>query len=392
MIDRYLNELGSHLRVGGRRRARILEEVRDHLHDAVADRESRGIDRERALQDAVSAFGPADRLAVQFNAQVATVSMRRIPFIAVTAGVTVVGGFLLAVTTPSRRAFPASARVGVQASFLVAVLGLQVAFVAGARAASLVASHWRSPAAPTQDRDLVHRAGAICASGLGVAAVGWTSAVLLTLHRLAHPHALGVAGTVVMIASAATAAVLIARQPVNPDDEGDASPERAGVLEVGEHLIGAAKRRPAPSCAAVATLGAPAAMPHAETSVIAAVPWGLGQAAAVVTGVVSAGALLGSRTGCVGSGPRSRSPEGNSHGWSFGSSRIDGGSRDRVPRVRFVRRSRVGVGPAVVDEGGNAAPVRSDRLLSRDARRVPVVVGHARRPALLLEGCESCVR
>lgn len=36
MIESYVNELGAHLRVGHRRRARILAEVADHLADASA--------------------------------------------------------------------------------------------------------------------------------------------------------------------------------------------------------------------------------------------------------------------------------------------------------------------------------------------------------------------
>jgi hypothetical protein len=67
-IDAYLRELNHRLRVRGRRRRRILAEVRAHLLDAAEAERLTGTEQAVAAQRAAARFGRAAENAGQFNA------------------------------------------------------------------------------------------------------------------------------------------------------------------------------------------------------------------------------------------------------------------------------------------------------------------------------------
>jgi hypothetical protein len=253
MIDEYLDELSVRLTCRGRQRVRVLEEVRDHLADAVRDLEAAGIGV-RAEREAVRAFGhPAD-LARQFNARVATTTMRRTPLVMSACGIAGVAGFLFAATTQPRSSVSASAGLLLQFAFFVAVLGVQFAMVAGARAASRVAALWRSNEARDADRVLVRRCAVTCVSGLAVATAGWTVALAIASRHLPHVRvATMIAGVVLMVGAACAAVAVLRRHPAA--EIGDESANATGALSVilgaGERVIGLVRRWPAPACAVV---------------------------------------------------------------------------------------------------------------------------------------------
>jgi hypothetical protein len=298
MIDEFVNDLASRLHLSRRARQRVLDEVRDHLDDAVADLQSQGIDAPAARVRAVRAFGHAGDLARQFNAQAATMTMRRTPLVVGTGAIAVIGGFLLAATTQPHPAVPTTASAVVQVSFFVATLGLQVAVVAGARAASRVAARWGTATAPADDRQLVRRAAMICVGGLVVAALGWTVALTSAVDQRPHVRTLPyVAGDLLMLGGAIGAVISVRRRQVPDADEVQAAQPEAGVvLGLGERLIQVVQQWPWTACVTIAIFAAIAVMSHAETTVTSALPWGAVEAAAVVAGFVVLGPPLRLRT------------------------------------------------------------------------------------------------
>lgn len=62
-IDAYLRQLERELRQGGYADARVMEEVREHLIDAVDDGLSRGLSAEDAEREAFERFGPPEAIA-----------------------------------------------------------------------------------------------------------------------------------------------------------------------------------------------------------------------------------------------------------------------------------------------------------------------------------------
>lgn len=296
-VDLYISELDSCLLVGDRARARILVEIRDHIDDAIADRERTGELRDRAVERALDAFGSASWLATQLNADAGTRAMRRAPFVAFMAGLAVFAGFLVAGTTQPRTSVPTNANLVTQAAFFVAVLAFQIAVVAGICAASRALAVWQITTVSSDDRQLVRRCAIISTGALGVSAVGWAITMGLALTRLVDPNtATVVLGGVIMIASASLAIAAMCRLHVNPaDNAGDAQAASTGFFGLGEQSIGLVRRYPIASCLSVAALSALAAMAHAETTLTGALPWGAIQAATVVLGFVALGPALGLR-------------------------------------------------------------------------------------------------
>ena len=308
MIDRYLAELDGRLRGSARVRARTVDEVRDHLDDAVARLQSEGCDEATAGERAVAAFGSAAVLARQLNAQTATATMRRTPIAVGASGAALVFGFLLAALTQPQPAVPKTAGIVVQVAFFVAVVGLQVAAVAGARAAVLVAARWRSAAAPVADRRLVRDAAVICVGGLIVAALGWTLALIGAIGNRPEIRTVTLVAGIVVMAGAALTAALTASFAVRHgyEDAADAGDADTGTAEVwvgptgvllglGERAVGVVRRWPVPVCAVVAIVGGLLAMAGAETTVVGALPSGLFEAAAVVGGFIVLRPRLGLR-------------------------------------------------------------------------------------------------
>ncbi len=306
MIDAYLDELAAGLHVSHAARARIIEEVHDHLTDAVADLESRGLARGVAVEQAIAAFGRAGDIARQLDAQTATTTARRIPVLVAATGLTVVVAFLIAAVTQPRPAVRGTAAPLTRISFFLAVLGLQIAVVAGARAASLAAAHWRSTNAPATERALISRAAVVAAGGLTLAAVGWTAALAKVV--IGRPHTRMVAGvgggvlmtlaalvTLVVVASAHRRELRVESTAAGGDDDTDAA-ARAGALGAGESTVRLVQHRPVVVCAVVAIVAALGSMAHAEATFAGAIAWGGVEALEVVTAFVVLGPTLGLRT------------------------------------------------------------------------------------------------
>ena len=292
-IERYLADLSSRLRVGRRHRARILAEVHDHLGAAAAHREACGEPPEAAVGHAIGDFGPAPMMATQFNAAAGARAMRRAPVVAAAAGIAVCGGFLVAATSQPRTGVSGAASLATQLVFLAAAIAGQVALVAGICTASRTASLWRAPTVPGEHRAFVRRSGLICAVALGVAALGWSSALLLTARRTAQRDlSTLIPGVAVMIVAAAASIGATYHLRVNPDDDDVVVPSRPDVLGLPEQAIGVVRRHPVLSCLAVAPLAGLATMSHAETTVLGALPWGLAEVGAVALAFVVLGPAL----------------------------------------------------------------------------------------------------
>lgn len=75
-IERYLADLAAVMPPGGTARE-LLDEVRDHLHEATDAREAAGADRDTAAREAAREFGGGAALAAQFRAAVVVGDARR---------------------------------------------------------------------------------------------------------------------------------------------------------------------------------------------------------------------------------------------------------------------------------------------------------------------------
>jgi hypothetical protein len=98
VIARYLEALGRGLRVGPRRKARILAEVEDHLCEAVREEQERGASAADAWDIAVARFGAPGMVARQFMAELAFGGVRsaaRALFIVI-----LTFGFVAQITSP----------------------------------------------------------------------------------------------------------------------------------------------------------------------------------------------------------------------------------------------------------------------------------------------------
>jgi len=293
MIDRFIDDVYGRLVASRRRRKRIVDEIRDHLDDASAALISSGLEQTSAEQRAVAAFGDASELARQLNADLAGVSIRRAPLIMGVTGSTIVAGFVLAALGAAQPAIPRPAGMVQQVAFFVAVLGLQVAFVAGARALARVAAIGQTrPRRP--DQLLVRRTGFVFLGGSVTAVIGWI--VALAARHGDDATAALVAGVAVMIGITIAAALALLGRRVAPLDDsssaGDGDVVRHPWSARLEQAIVVVTRWPRLSCAAIALAGAGVVMSHAETSVTAALPWGAVEAAAVILGFVVLGPVL----------------------------------------------------------------------------------------------------
>lgn len=285
MIDHYLTEFDRELRVSAATRRRILVEVGDHLRDASDSRIASGIDPTEAEESAIAAFGAPADIAEPLNAQAATTAIRRLPPIVATSGMLLVAGLLWAAR--SHPAVAPSATMVTRASFLVAALAVQVAFVAGLRASARVLGDWRDPVAPAAHRDVVRRSSAVATVAIGVAAGGWTVALITANHRAGTTRTGEVAGATLMLIAAAALAITMATmlRRRSAEAEGPTARRSAGALGVPERVIAFVQRYPWFAAVPAALLGSAIAMVHAETSFAGAVPWGAAEAAAVFGGL-----------------------------------------------------------------------------------------------------------
>jgi hypothetical protein len=295
MIEDYIDDIDRRLVVSTRQRARIIQDIRDHLADAVGQLAAQGVDVPTAQLQAVAAFGSATDLASQFNGQATAVAMRRTPITMAACGAAVVAGFLLAAITQPSTVVPQPASSVQQVAFFSAVLGLEFAFVAGLRLSVRAAARWR--ATPGRDDQLLlHRAMVVFGAGLAVAAVGWTVVMADVLGESSNRRtATLVAGMITMVGAAIVAGVVLARQRLH----GQGEPWMAEPVASDRSILGAAElgvrwvgRRPRTTCAVVAIVAGLGAMANADTTVRGALPWGIAQAAAVVAGFVFLGPAL----------------------------------------------------------------------------------------------------
>ncbi len=296
-LDQFVADLASRLHVGRREHTRIVQEVRDHLDDAVAVQERRGAPREAAVRSALAAFGSPVVLAREFNVGYGTRAMRKAPFIVLGGGAAVGGGFVLAAATQPSAASPHTATIAAQVLFFAAVFAFQVALVAGVSSVSRVMASWKAPGVRAESRAFVRRCSILSIAALAVAALGWLSTIALAWHVLHNPNEVTFAlGATIMIGGAFAAAVMIARLEVNrSDDVPEPTPTPAPLLGLGEQAIAVIRRHPATSCAVAAVAAGVSAMMHAETTVVGALPWGVSEAAGVVLCYLVLGPVLGLR-------------------------------------------------------------------------------------------------
>jgi hypothetical protein len=302
-IDGYLAAMSNCLHVPRARRRRILDETRDHLADATTNLEARGISVADARRQAIAAFGSPGQLAREFNAQAATATMRRTPVVIGAGGIAVASGFVLAAATLPHPSTAPPAGISAQILFFVAIVAFQCAAVAGLRAASLVAARWRDASAAPADRGLVRRAATICAAGLVVAASAWLLAMSVRTGGGSLLRETGtVVGVLLIVVGALVAVTFAVRHRAEPaDGQGSAIPVPSGVIAgSGERVVELARAYPVITCIVTACVAAASAMSRAETTVLGALPWGLGEAAAVVAAFALLGPSLGLRDGQAG--------------------------------------------------------------------------------------------
>ena len=138
-----------------------------------------------------------------------------------------------------------------------------------------------------------------------VAASGWLGAIAV---RTGEGSLLGQAGTfvgvmLIVTGALATATFAFRHRAELPDADFASITSPPGLLGgSGERVIELVRDHPVPACIVTAAVAAASAMAHAETTVLNAVPWGLGEAAAVVAAFVLLGPRLGLRDGQAGAG------------------------------------------------------------------------------------------
>ena len=169
-----------------------------------------------------------------------------------------------------------------------------MAFVAGLRAASIVATRWRESVASTRERRVVHASAVIAAAALSVTASSWSVACVLAFIGGGGARTLvaGAAGLGVVGALGALACVGLARQSAD-DSYGPTAGAHRGLAATGERLVDVVHGSPRIACAVVAVGAGLLAMHGAESTPLGALPSG---AAEVVT-VVAAFLVLGPRLG-----------------------------------------------------------------------------------------------
>ncbi len=298
VIESYLADLSSRLHVSRGSRAALVAEVREHLLESAERACANGAARQQAETNAVAAFGSTTLMARQFNAASGARAMRRAPVVALVTGATVVGGFLVAAV--ARPGTSQQATAPMQVSFFLAILAFQVAVTAGARGASRAFATWRTSAAAGLDRALVRRSTIICTAALLSGAVLLSTNFVLAAHH--SPNMRGVAlgiGAFTMTVTAIAGLALALHLNINPDDNDDGidSTHTSSLLQVGETTISLVSRHPLASCTTVTVAATAWAMTHAEAhNFTAALPWGIGEAVAVITTFMILGPSLGLRT------------------------------------------------------------------------------------------------
>jgi hypothetical protein len=294
IVDQFLSDLGSALRVGRRYRARVVGELREHLGDAVEAHVAAGWPDPERL--AIDAIGVPRVLADRFNIEAATRRLLRGPLWAAGAIAAVLGGVIVSMLGPARSADVAAPWFA-QVLFFVAAVGVQVAVVAVCRGASLCVAMRRNPHPGQPDETVLDRSMRLAISATAIAAALWVAVLLSAEHRgaLASGRFL-VAGFALMAAGVVGAAVMMrpTRTAVGSEPrEPELAP--AGFAFIGERAFGFVQRHPFFSTVGVGLLAAGVTMLHAETTLSGSVPWGVAEIVSVVAGFVLLGSHLGLR-------------------------------------------------------------------------------------------------
>jgi hypothetical protein len=285
-LDRYLDELGRRLRLSGARRARALEEARDHLAESDADAAT--------LSAAIARFGEPAEVARSFNAGHSTRRLRRSPVLGIAVGVWIFASMALAARSS---ATPWQAPVAAIVLFSTAVVAAQLALAGGLVLCGRLTATMGERTISAREAELARRGALLLYVGEAVAA-GLLVATIVAddVARGSVPASMIAGGA--LIALAGVAGALGARRlarfaPVSVeaiDDESLSPPARwawRGFDVVARH--------PGPSCAVVAALAAAGSANHAESSVVLSLPWAAGQAIVVVAGFLALRGWLGLR-------------------------------------------------------------------------------------------------
>jgi hypothetical protein len=185
-----------------RRRRRILAEAADHLAEAAAAHEARGLARAAAERAAVTAFGPAHAVARAHAEVLAAPPVRRAAVLAAPAVLAL--GLLVALTSGRPVSGPGDA---------VAFVAAQVAAAAWLVTAVRLARHHHACRLPAGAARLLARGAGTTAVAAAAGALA-EAAALVAAPGGAPPAALAAAGAVTGLALLAAAALAGARAPL----------------------------------------------------------------------------------------------------------------------------------------------------------------------------------
>lgn len=289
MIEGYIDQLDRELFVGSRQRRRILAEVGDHLHDAADALRRDGHDDREALQLAIARFGAPNEIAERFNRQACVTIARTRTFTSALAGMAIAASFVSGAASISATAQPS---MSTRVTFILGAIVGQVALAAGLRLAALVIGSGEMTLTEPRQLRVVERTSKALGVTLPITAL--LLGVALSSAAGSDPPFVAVAGLFIV----GLAAALLIRSPRAISSAmstatghlrwstPSGAPERVARWIADYSLI---------VLPILAAVGAAIAMNHAETNFAAAVPWGIGEAIAVVAGYVTLGRTLGWR-------------------------------------------------------------------------------------------------
>jgi len=296
-IDIYLMELDAKLETSQRHRKVILNEVREHLLDAVTREISLGAPANIAEVNAVKAFGSVQQIAEGFNACAGAKATKRAPMITVVSGLLVFSACLAVAWSQPRNSSTAS--LFQQVTFFISVLAAQVALVSGLCGASRICSRWKSLESSGRDRIYVRRAMLISLRSLALGVVAISSNLLFDAVYNKNSNRMVIALSIlVMILVATTGLLKLSRIKINGsfELEDSATAPIPWVFTLGETIIGVIKVHPKLSLLCVASVAGLSAMNKAETNTLQqALPWGVAEIAATTLGFYMLGPALGLR-------------------------------------------------------------------------------------------------
>jgi hypothetical protein len=282
-IDSYMADLADQLHTGRRTKARILEEVTEHLIDASLHAQSTGATPTDADTIAIGAFGPAKELARDANAQAGARATRRTPVLVLAAGCSV--GIALVFAARNQPVTTENPWISIQISFFIGMLALQLAVVAGVCAASRAFALWHTAANHGSERAVVRRCSVISATALTVAAVSFTATfALINVRSTEHLNTTSLAiASCTMIVVSLGLLITTHRTRVNPSEDASVAHwAPARIFCAGEYTLDLVRDHPVAACTVVALVAGWTAMSHAETSIAGSLPWGITEIIAVV--------------------------------------------------------------------------------------------------------------